>query len=216
MTGWAFVSDFDGTITTFDVGDAVCLHFGAATKEEIRRSWQGGVSVPRWMRKMFGRLSVERQEIEAFVLSKVEPRPGFAELAAFCKNRKLPCEIASGGVDLYISPLLKNWGLGHIETRCAKAAFDGKGWRLDYSELKGRKLEILKASRVLAHKRRGRKVVFCGDAPNDFLAAKAADIAFARGPLLQLCRERGVSARTLTDFRKPLKLLSDGAACSLI
>ena len=76
------------------------------------------------------------------------------------------------------------------------------GIRITYPFLRGLDLSAFKASRVARLKKAGYSVVFFGDGPNDFKAAKLADKAYAAGRLLKLCRERGVAASPLTDFMK--------------
>jgi len=197
---WAVVSDFDGTVTTFDVGDAVCMRFRAATKEEVEASYDPSVSVPRWMQRYFGRLSASPSEIEKFVRKAVSPRKGLSGFASFCRKGKIPFEIASGGVDLYIRPLLSKWKLEDVKVFCGKHRHAGSGYRLSYPMLRGRSLEKFKASRVRAFQKAGYKVVFCGDGPSDFPASRVADAVFARHRLLVSCRRHGVKARPLVSF----------------
>ena len=54
------------------------------------------------------------------------------------------------------------------------------------------------------------RVIYIGNGPSDIPAAKMAEIAFATGPMLKLCRERGIDCipfEELTDIVKELKKL---------
>lgn len=205
---WAVVADFDGTVTTFDVGDALCLHFGAATKEEVEASYDPSVSVPRWMQRYLGGISASPLEIKKFLRKSVCPRKGLLPFAAFCRKERVPFEIASGGVDLYIDTLLRRWKLGFVKTFCGSHRRVAGGYRLSYPMLRGRSLEEFKASRVKALQRAGYKVIFCGDGPSDFPASKVADAVFARHRLLLICRANGVKARPLVSFDALISLIS--------
>lgn len=197
---WAVVADFDGTVTTFDVGDALCLHFKAATKEEVEASYDPSVSVPRWMQQYLGAISASPLEIRKFLRKSVCPRKGLTSFTAFCRRERVPFEIASGGVDLYIAPLVRQWKLGSVKVSCGGHRRVQGGYRLSYPMLRGCSLEEFKASRVKALRRAGYKVVFCGDGPSDFPAARVADAVFARHRLLLICRANGVKARPLVSF----------------
>ena len=116
--------------------------------------------------------------------------------------------IISGGIDLYLDPLLRRWGFPGLKRFRAKATRATAGLRLDYRYLRGATLAEFKRSRVLHHRRRGRRVLFAGDGTSDLPAAQAADLAFARGHLLRRCRSRGVPARPLDTFAAPRKALS--------
>jgi len=49
-------------------------------------------------------------------------------------------------------------------------------------------------------RRPGQVVVAFGDGGRDLCMARAADLVFARGRLLELCRQEGLPAVELTDF----------------
>jgi len=199
---YAVVTDFDGTITTCDIGDALCLHFNVITADDIEASYSSGTPVAQWMADAFARLPADRNVLENFVVRAARRRKGFAEFSSFCKKRGVPVEIASGGVDLYINPILKKWGARHIKALCGTADTSAGVVRVTYPACGGRTVEQFKADRVLAMRERGYKVIFCGDGPSDFPAALAADVAFARLRLYDLCKKRGVAAHHLTDFRR--------------
>ncbi|MFA5162324.1 MAG: HAD-IB family phosphatase [Elusimicrobiales bacterium] len=198
MSRFALVTDFDGTVTTRDVGDFICLRFGVATAEDIELSYAAGVCVQDWVKKFFGRLRRGPDEVRSLVLGKIRMRAGFAEAARLLAQNGAPVEITSGGLDIYIKPLLEKWGAPDIKLFCGAARYGKNGYRVRYPWKM--KLDDLKASRVRFHRRRGRKVIFCGDAASDFRAARAADIVFARGRLLEMCRAAGVKAAPLESF----------------
>lgn len=201
MKGWAAVSDFDGTVTTRDVGDHLLLHFGFADKKTIDESYVSGVKVEDFMKSSFAGAALTGKSIADFVRRRVKARPGFREFALFCERRGLPFEIASGGIDLYSDPFFEKHKV-RVRSFFGKARPAGGGLRITYPFLRRMDLSAFKASRVARLKRAGRRVVFFGDGPNDFKAAALADKVYAAGRLLKLCRERGVPASPLTDFMR--------------
>lgn len=204
--GWAAVSDFDGTITTFDVGDALLLHCGRADRAMIAASYAPGVRVEDFMREAFSGARLTAGQIEAFVLRRVKSRPGFPAFAGFCGEAGIPLEIVSGGIDLYAEPFFRRLGL-KPRSFFGRGRVTPSGVKLAYPFLKSADLPSFKASRVRRLRRAGRRVVFFGDGPSDFEAARLADRVYAAGRLLKLCRAGGVAALPLTDFRKATAFL---------
>jgi len=206
-TKWAVVTDFDGTVTTFDIGDAICMYFRVVTREEIEQSYDLGIPVERWMRQMFLKLTADLKEIEKFVLARAKVRPGFAKLVHYCVENGIPCQIASGGLDEYIRPVLKKWKVRDLDIFCGRLYKDGKLDPHYPMSKKGFSVDKLKASRVKYFKDRGFKVIFCGDGVSDCLAAQKADVIFADGRLLKFCRQKKLNVHKLADFNKILKLI---------
>ena len=196
---WAVVTDFDGTVTLKDVGDKVLRHFKAATKKEIELSYAPQVKMEEWMKKYFRPGAASKKEIEAYVLSSTRLRGGFKEFRAFCAREGVPLEIASGGVDLYIDCLLKEWRL-KIKSFYGRARFTSGGVRVSFPCLKGATLDAFKAARVRHYQRLGYSVAFCGDGTSDLKAARSADAVFATKRLRRYCLEEGVRNRQLKNF----------------
>lgn len=206
---WAVVTDFDATITTRDIGDSIIGHFKAAGAKEIRDSYRPGVAVEKWMKEVFERASIAGagpKEIRKFILDTAVMRKGCGEFLRLCRKRKIPVEIVSGGLDIYVKPLFKKWGIKTRGFFGVSSRVNGK-IKIRYPFLRGMTLEEFKASRVKAFQDRGYRVVFLGDGISDYLAACFADAVFARRKLYSLCRENGVPARRLADFYSVMKTL---------
>jgi len=208
--GWAAVSDFDGTITMRDVGDALLLHYGYSDKKTIEASYSLKVRVEDFMKKAFAGAKLSKDVIADFVNRRVRARPGFREFVSFCALNKIPFEIASGGVDLYADPFFRKHGVD-VKAFFGRARVTAGGVRITYPFLRRMNLSGFKASRVRRMQRAGRKVVFFGDGPNDFKAAMLADKVFATGRLLKLCRARGVAAAPLMNFSRAAAFLKKAA-----
>ncbi len=205
-SGWAAVSDFDGTITLRDVGDHLLLHYGFADKKTIEESYSLKVRVEDFMKRAFAGAALTEKVIADFVREKVKARRGFREFILFCEANGVPFEIASGGVDLYADPFFEAHGV-KVRSFFGRARVVKGGVRITYPFLRRMDLSSFKESRVLRQKRSGRRVVFFGDGPNDLKAAAAADKVYAAGRLYRLCRERGIAASRLEDFSRAASFL---------
>lgn len=210
---WAVILDFDGTITTHDVADSILRRYGGIPERDIRASYRPGVITEDWVRERFLRVRCRPEDLEGFVLRTVRARRGFSGFIRWCRERKVPVEIVSGGLDLYLDLLLERWRLEDLPRWRARARWTGRGISVRYPFLKGRTLECFKLSRVRAHQRRGRKVLFAGDGASDIPAARAADLSFARGRLLRHCRKEGTAVRVLSSFDALRRRLEEGS-CS--
>lgn len=209
---WAVVSDFDGTISQKDVADEICFHFKTATRADIQRSYDPAVKVEDWVAASFGAITAPRPEVEKFIFSFARPRAGARELGRCCRENGIPFEVASGGLDIYIAPLMKRWGLGDVTCHCGRVN-DGKpsGYTVSYAHLlkNAPALDEFKAHIVRGFQQRGYKVVFCGDGTSDFKAAIAADAVFARYKLAKRCAAAGRKTRRLGSFDAVIKFLME-------
>ena len=207
---FAVVTDFDGTVTSFDIGDHVALKFRLASRAEVLASYNEGASVSKWMKNVYAREGVPGpRRIAAFVRREAAPRAGFLALASYCRRNRIPLEIASGGLDVYIKPLLSAWGLARqVKLSCGHAVYKNSVYSVRYPFSDSHTLDKHKQSRVKRFQKMGYKVVFCGDGTSDYSAASAADFVYARYKLYGHCRQKGVPAHSLRDFNGVLRLVS--------
>ncbi|MBI4057093.1 MAG: HAD-IB family phosphatase [Elusimicrobia bacterium] len=206
---WAVVVDFDGTITLRDIADAILLHYTSISFKDVHSSYDPDTVTENWVREKFRAVKATEKELLRFIHRVGRLRPGFKSLLLLCQKKKIPIEIVSGGLDFYIHPLLRRWGLEKIKVHCAQAKCGSKGWDVHYRYLNGSTLDKFKAKRVVWHKKRGFKVLFAGDGGSDLEAAKKADSVFARGTLLRLCRKYHVPAKPFKNFNAVLNVLRD-------
>lgn len=201
----AVVSDFDGTLTKRDVGDMLLLEFSKVTQKEIEDSYAMGVNVEQWMKIYFSRMKdVSQTDVERFINEKVYARDGLVEAMDFFSRNSIPFEIVSGGVDLYIEPFLKKYG---IKAFGFYGKFNNGDIRYDF--LNGMTLAQFKASRVINYRELGYTVVFLGDSQNDYQAAVAADVRFATLRLEKILSDEKKEFFPYQDFYKVIKIINE-------
>ena len=209
MKKYAIVTDFDGTVTTLDIGNSLCLHFGTTTQEKIEHAYAVKADAKTWMECHFGPIKVKQQEFERVILDIAALKDGFIKLAEFCKKHNVPFEIASGGLDIYINPILKKNNVPAIPVYCVQGTFTADGIMIDFPFYPDMPLEVFKASRVKYYKAQGYTTIFLGDGPSDFNAAKEADIVFATDRLVDICKQNNVAFNEFKDFNAALKILEE-------
>jgi 2,3-diketo-5-methylthio-1-phosphopentane phosphatase len=211
MTKLHVFSDFDGTITETDtlVFLATCLGGGARMVEAIGRligegnlSLRDGIAAEmRSIRKPF-------VEAERLLREEVRIDAGFAPLARWCEEKKIPLTVLSAGfhqiIDLFISrdefpnlEILANHIQPNEEVGWQCRFRDGTDWGHD------------KASHLKEARRRGEYVIFIGDGLSDHAAAEAADEVFAKHPLTDYCRQRRINCHEYQTFNEILRRLQE-------
>ncbi|MEF3280894.1 MAG: HAD-IB family phosphatase [Elusimicrobiota bacterium] len=201
----AIISDFDGTITTKDVGDFLLLHFNLATEKEIEDSYEFGLKIEEWMKKYFSRIkSVNLAQVKRAIKEHIKLRDGFCQMVEFLNRNLIPFEVVSGGVDLYIEEVFENYGL---KLKGYYGKFNNGDISFDFLN-KDKALSDFKMERVLLYKKLGYKTIFCGDAPNDYKAAVVCDICFATLRLAEIMRKENRDFFYLNDFKKVMEVLN--------
>jgi 2-hydroxy-3-keto-5-methylthiopentenyl-1-phosphate phosphatase len=206
--GWAVVCDFDGTVTTEDIGDQVAIRFaGREWWERAEDEYRAGVlPFSELLRRIFQPITAAPEEIAAFAASRAVLRPGFERFLSGCRDAGRPFVLCSAGLDLYIAPVLarlpeelRAWidlrtNAAVCSPRGLEVAFHGSG-ALDCGRCgfcKGHVVRELQGA--------GWRVAAVGDGAADRCAAEAADLVFARRSLVRHCQRAGISFRPFQSF----------------
>ena len=195
----AVLVDFDGTFTQQDVGELLLDTFAPLEWRKEAEAWRtGAITFRELNEREFAYLPVEKRlEMVQFALERATLRPGAEALARFCELREIPLEIVSGGLDFYIQPLLRKFGMEHIPLSSSKVADFSQGERVVPTyppdvvvcETSG----VCKCSRVWHYREEGYRVVFVGDGNSDRCVAGEADVVYARRALARYCQEQGIA-----------------------
>ncbi|MCX7641113.1 MAG: haloacid dehalogenase-like hydrolase, partial [Elusimicrobiales bacterium] len=188
-----------------DVGDMLLLEFNKATLNEIEESYNFGIKVEEWMKIYFSRMKdVSLTKIDEFVINKVEARDGFVDMISFFSKMRIPFEVVSGGLDIYIKPFMKKYGVYF-------SGFYGifNNGVVDYPFLNNMTLSQFKASRVIYYRSIGYTVAFLGDSPNDYDAAMACDIRFVTLKLKDIFSKEGKTHISYESLKDVIKVINE-------
>lgn len=211
MLNWTIICDFDGTIAKQHVTQLLLERFARVEWKLIERSWQAGLLGSReCLRRQVGLLTMTQTHLNT-VLHEITMDPAFPAfvtraLAAGCDVR-----IASEGFDQVIRPLLARANVPPLRIAATYLLASGyESWQLDcpFAERACRSgAATCKCALAVAAERAHRRVVLIGGGLSDTCVAHRADLVFARGRLLDYCREHEIEHEEAVDFSAVLRHL---------
>lgn len=211
------VVDFDGTITTLDLGDAICEQFADPAWRDVDLLWERReLPIHEAQLRMWAMVDATPREITDHVLRIAAVRDGFDELLRFVREASMGLVLASGGFDLYISAVLGSRLEAFDAFYCNRAVPRGRTVDVSFPFLgdlgcglcavcKGKVCDRLRAA--------GHRVTFIGDGTSDRCAIGRADRMFAvRGSkLARGCAEAGVPVIEVDSFHDVLVQLREAS-----
>jgi 2,3-diketo-5-methylthio-1-phosphopentane phosphatase len=209
---WQILCDFDGTITLQDSVVTLLDRFADPTWREIddENPDTGGSLAARPKQTALVRAS--RAELDG-MLDRLTIDPDFAGFVAETSRMGLPLTVVSDGYDYCIQRVLANAGIRDLEVISHKLLFldnDRMGVEFPFSD-KDCAVEQGTCKCAAMGRLRNRKSVLIGDC-----TAGAADFVFAKGSLVEHCRQEGIPHRAFSRFAELVPLIpaisGDGTA----
>jgi HAD superfamily phosphoserine phosphatase-like hydrolase len=189
--------DYDGTVSLADVGDVLLAKHAlvdravvAARDAEYRAGLAGSRELMQWDMDVLPRDGALLRR-EAAVVPQDATFPAFV---AAVRAAGAAIEIVSDGLGFYVAAKLARLdpSLADLPIATNETNVDGSGrMTFPYGHPECFVCGTCKRERVRAHGVGGRVVVFVGDGLSDRYAVHHADIAFAKGPLLEWARATG-------------------------
>lgn len=209
--------DFDGTVTTTDIGFDLFERFG--TQEPLHSELVAGdLPIREYWRRVAATLRepMTPERLDTYLLG-IAPDPGARELFAMVERTGVPLTLVSDGMSLYIDRWLQLHGLPSPPTFCNDARLDDQGrilvdfpWAAEECSCRS---AVCKRNIVLGRTPPEDRIIYIGDGMSDFCPSELADVIFATGSLAAWCNDNGLphhSFRTLTDVLPILEKLLGG------
>ena len=210
----AIISDFDGTVSRRDVGHHFFGTFVARRREwlALLDEWRLGlISSKECLEKELSLVRADRDDLDGFV-DREGLDPYFNDFVDFSEQRGCELLIASDGLDYYIDRLLSRSGLGHLGVRANRLVCDGPrlaAIEFPYHDaMNCTRCGNCKRWHLEELRRAGFAVVYVGNGYSDRCPAEHADLVFAKGELIDHCRERRLEYVAFENFRDVERVLT--------
>jgi len=205
MKKFAFVSDFDGTLTDRDfyhiVMDKYLKDWSWGYYDEWKKTKKINIE---FLNKIFGAMDRTEEEIlEDIIELPLDPNAmNFIKKVESCGGDFF---ILSAGTSYYIKKLLEHFKIKHVTVISMEGVYKNRGIQIlpdPQSEFYSQIWGVDKAKVILTLKQEYSKVYFAGDSEPDIGAAKAADCAFARNDLKVLLSAENIPFVPFNKFNE--------------
>jgi HAD superfamily phosphoserine phosphatase-like hydrolase len=202
---YAYLCDFDGTVSPHDVGAALVKRFSSAD-EAVQRARLGG-----WLAGSIGHRALTEAQCadlrvgadEALAFTRTfrldQHFPGFVREAL---GRGDAVMVVSEGFDFYVRDALRRAGLGDLPFAANRLRFEPERAvpEFPYFDAGCGACGNCKAQHVRRYRALGFHAVLVGDGLSDRCGARAADSVLAHRGLLEWCRRERVPAVPFETF----------------
>ncbi|MCL4538823.1 MAG: MtnX-like HAD-IB family phosphatase [Bacteroidetes bacterium] len=198
--------DFDGTITTHDVGNEFFRKFGneAESLKAVAEWKSDGLSGRDLILREAGFVKTTQNEALEFAKSFTIDS-FFSAFVDYCRQNEVELTILSDGLDFYISEILSANHLSEIPFYSNIARFDTDTIKIEFPyESTCPKCANCKGHQILTRTGIDDLIVYVGNGFSDRCAVDYADIIFAKDDLLKYCEANNITFFPFEDFSEVL------------
>jgi 2,3-diketo-5-methylthio-1-phosphopentane phosphatase len=211
MMPWTFLCDFDGTISTRDVTDAVLERFARLGWEALEDDWRlGRIGSRQCMDGQVALIDAAAEELTALVDS-IAIDAAFPAFVARARAAEVDVVVVSDGLDGVIRRILRKHGLGDLPVVANRLLQVGaRAWRAEFPHADtGCRSGSGNCKCACARGHRGtqRRTLLVGDGRSDFCVAGSVDFVFAKDRLLEHCRQARLPHAAIRGFEDAIGLL---------
>ncbi len=206
--------DFDGTITTKDVGEEFFLKFGDATiADAIIQKWLSEEISSRqmWLELCETLSNISETDVDEF-LNSIELDEAFLKFTDYCIEQNIEVYIVSDGFDLYINKILAREGLSDLKVFCnqLKITDDGKAVpEFPFTDEECSKCANCKRNHVIDNSADHDFTLFIGDGWSDTCVIQYCDYILAKKSLLKFCEKNRISYFPYNNFNNVIRRVEE-------
>ena len=201
--------DFDGTITTHDVGNLFFREFGGEACDTFIADYhQEKISAQECFRREAATAGgILPNDLNA-LLDRQTIDPGFKDFVDFCRLRDLEFHIVSDGLDYYIERVLRAHGIQNVSYVANALSLEPAGANgrqsfsltFPHSDSVCDRCACCKRNFMLTHSGDDDIIVFIGEGYSDRCPVQYADIVFAKEDLQHFCQRENISYYLYASF----------------
>ncbi len=200
-----FLCDFDGTISTRDMGYVLLNRFSQGDWEAIDQEFsEGKIGSKEGYSRIAKIFKGKKQDILAFIRDHSDIDPAFSSFYRYCKESGIDIKIVSDGFDFYIETMLEIHRLSDIPYYANKCLFeegDGKVFSFPYSNEECGLCGTCKNKILEDNRKEYDFIFFVGNGLSDRCAAGEADFVFAKGSLYPYCIDQDITCHSYRGFQ---------------
>ena len=215
MKNYQFFCDFDGTITKEDTLNKFLRLYAGDKWLESEREWlQGKIGSKECIEKQMQFFENVNYELLDSFVDSIEIDETFPDFLNYIESEDIDFYIVSDGFDYFIERILKKYGISGIKIFSNRIKIKNGKFETyfpNYNEFCTPRSGVCKCNVIKSNRIVTKRVLYAGDGLSDFCAAKNADFLFAKGKLLEYCKNTKIdnliefeSFRTITDYIKSL------------
>lgn len=209
---FAFVSDFDGTLTKKDFYQMIIEDYLGEAGQTLYNEWRQGLHDNRdFLCKIYSSINREESEILEDIL-RIEWDESATDFIKQVHQNGGDFIILSAGINYYIDILLEEKGLSNIKVYSIPGFYKDRGIHLQIDENNpyySEKYGIDKAKVIKDLKKQYTNVYYAGDSVPDVPPCQIVDIVFAKGKLQALLNGEGVSFVPITSYKDIALILTE-------
>lgn len=187
-------SDFDGTITKEDTLNKFLRIYADKKWLEVEDRWiQGDIGSKECIEEQMKLFPAMTQKIMDDFVDSIEIDETFVHFYDYLKSENIDFYIVSDGFDLFIERILGRYGIKDVKIFSNKLNFNNKKSAFetafpycnhDCERQSGVcKCNVIKNNRIVT-----KRLIYAGDGMSDFCVSDKADVLFAKGSLLEYCK----------------------------
>jgi 2,3-diketo-5-methylthio-1-phosphopentane phosphatase len=204
--------DFDGTITTTDVGENIFLKFG--NEEKVKRIIEDLLtekisSKECWISLCESVNQLNKNELDNFI-DGIKIDPAFKDFIDFCTGNEIEYFILSDGFDYYIERILEKENLSDIKFYSNKLQVINNKLipSFPHHDIDFPGSANCKKNHIINNSGDEEYTVFIGDGNSDMNTVHYCDFIFAKNDLLKYCEKERISFFPFKNFNDIKKIMT--------
>lgn len=202
MKKWAFVSDFDGTISKKDFYHIVIEKYFPQGKTLYKEWKKEKILDIDFLQTVFTSIHQDKQQIARDIAS-IPIDEYVPALIKKIQENGGDVYILSAGTDYYIHPILEKYDIKNVQVYANRGMFKDNNIHLSLDKTAwsySKRYGIDKSKVIKKLKDTYEKVYFAGDSEPDSHPAAYADLTFAKNDLIRLLKEQKIPCKAFDNF----------------
>jgi len=197
--------DFDGTITEFDVGEAIFREFGSAAETDIIVAdlLNSKITARKCWELLFA--TIKQIDVDKFdeFIDRMNIDPTFHQFHKYCSDNEIDIFVLSDGFDYYINRILKKENLNHVKLFANNLIINEKNEFVPffpYFDIECQTSANCKRNHILDNSGEEEFTVYIGDGNSDKYSTQFCDFIFAKDDLLKYCEKERITFFPFKNF----------------